>query len=247
MCTLGVVAIYSGDYDSSRQWCRALLAVAELPLARHVDGHATLALIASYDGEIAEADRHAARAMAIAEATGSTPYLAMARYAQAAVAAAADRAMGVPLLVTAVHQADKAGADFLGGLAAGALAATLTRLNRTGDALDVLDPLLERWLRLAAWPQLWTALRILAELLAQNERPEEAALLLAAADRAPSAPALAGTDTARYVQLAEMLRKRLSPATYEKITILASLLPRTVVVDRARAAITDLRADATAH
>jgi hypothetical protein len=104
----------------------------------------------------------------------------------------------------------------------------------------VLGPLLERWLRLAAWPQLWTTLRVLAELLARNDRPEEAVLLLVAADRAPSAPAVAGTHAVHYTRLADTLRGQVSSQAHEKIAALAGLLPRTAVVDRARAAVADL-------
>ncbi|HSJ60177.1 MAG TPA: hypothetical protein VK895_03025 [Jiangellaceae bacterium] len=104
----------------------------------------------------------------------------------------------------------------------------------------MFGPLLERWLRLAAWPQLWTTLRILAELLARNDRTEEAALLLAAADRAPSAPAIAGTDIERYAQLDHEIRRRVDPQAFEKIATLAAFLPRTAVVDRARAGVAGL-------
>jgi predicted ATPase/DNA-binding winged helix-turn-helix (wHTH) protein len=240
LCALGVVAIYRGDYDSSRRWWRELLTVEELQPAQLVDGHASLSLLAAYEGEVSEARQHAARAMAMAEASGSPPCIAFASYAAAEAVAAADYATGVPLLETAVREVDRAGADFSAGLAATALAAALTRLDRTAEALDVVGPLLERWLRLAAWPQLWTTMRILAELLVRNDRPEEAALLLAAAVRAPSAPAIAGTDIARYARLDHELRQRIDAQAYEKIATLAAFLPRTAVVDRARAAVAAL-------
>jgi hypothetical protein len=240
LCALGVVAIYRGDYDSSRRWWRELLTVEELQPAQLVDGYASLSLLATYQGEVSEARQHAARAMAMAEASGSLPCIAFARYATAEGVAAADYATGVPLLETAVREVDRAGAEFSAGLAATALAAALTRLDRTAEGLDVVGPLLERWLRLAAWPQLWTTMRILAELLARNDRPEEAALLLAAADRAPSAPAIAGTDIDRYARLDHELRQRVDRQAYENIATLAAFLPRTAVVDRARAAVAAL-------
>jgi len=240
LCALGVVTIYRGDYDSSRRWWRELLTVEELQPAQLVDGHASLSLLAAYEGEVSEARQHAARAMAMAEASGSPPCIAFARYAAAEAVAVADYAMGVPLLETAVQDVDRAGAEFSAGLAATALATALIRLDRTAEALDVVGPLLERWLRLAAWPQLWTTMRLLAELLARNDRPEEAALLLAAADRAPSAPAIAGTDIDRYARLDHELRQRIDAQAYEKIATLAAFLPRTAVVDRARAAVAAL-------
>lgn len=240
LCALGVVAIYQGDYDGSRRWWRELLTVEDLQPAQLVDGHASFSLLAAYEGEISEARQHAARAVAMAEASGSPPRIAFASYATAEAVAAADYATGVPLLETAVREVDRAGAEFEAGLAATALAAALIRLDRTAEALDVVGPLLERWLRLAAWPQLWTTMRLLAELLSRNDRPEEAALLLAAADRAPSAPAIAGTDIDRYALLNHELRQRINAQAYEKIATLAAFLPRTAVVDRARAAVAAL-------
>lgn len=237
LCALGVLTIYRGEHDASRRWWNQLLAVDGLPAARQVDGHASLALIACYDGDLVDARQHADRATAVAGAVGSVSYRAFARYADAEVTAAADYAAGVPLLVAAARDADRAGAEFTGGLPAGALAAALTRLGRTAEARDVLGPLLERWLRLAVWPQLWTTLRILAEWLARNDRYEEAALLLAAADRAPSAPTIAGEDVERYARLDELLRDRLGPEILTKIASLAAALPRTDIVDRARAAL----------
>ncbi len=242
LLAVGIVTLYRGDHNTSRRAWQDLLAIPELPLVGHVNGHASLALIACYDGELGEARTHAARAIATAEATGGKTALAFARYAAAEVAAAEDLATAVPLLTSAAGEADQAGFDFTAGLVSTALLAALTRLDRTAEALDVLGPLLERWLRLAAWPQLWTTLRILAELLARNGLPEEAALLLVAADRAPSAPAVAGTHAVRYTRLAEALREQVSSHAHEKIAILADLLPRTAVVDRARAVVADLRA-----
>lgn len=241
LLALGIVTLYRGDHDSSRRSWQELLAIPGLPPVHLVNGHASLALIACYDGELSEARQHAARATAVAEAAGAEAGHAFARYAAAEVAAAEDLTTAVPLLVAAAGDADRAGVDFTAGLAATALLAALTRLDRTAEALEQAGPLLERWLRLALWPQLWTTLRTLAELLGRNDRPEEAALLLAAADRAPSAPAVAGTHAVRYARLADTLRGQVSPQAYERIEVLAGLLPPTAVVDRARAAVTDLR------
>lgn len=241
LVALGIVTLYRGDHESSRRAWQELLAVPGLPPVRQVNGHASLALIACYDGSLPAARRHADRATAVAEAAGTAAGLAFARYVAGEVTAGADLAAAVPLLAAAARDADRAGVGFTAGLADTARLAALTRLDRTEEALDLLAPLLERWLRLAAWPQLWTTLRTLAELLARNHRPEPAALLLAAADRAPSAPAVAGTHAGRYARLAGTLQREISPPAYEKITVLAGLLPRAAVVDRARAALDDLR------
>ncbi|GEL17963.1 hypothetical protein [Pseudonocardia asaccharolytica] len=109
-----------------------------------------------------------------------------------------------------------------------------------GDVADVAGPLLERWLRLAAWPQLWTSLRVLAELFAARGRDETAALLLAAAAQVPSAPAVTGADAKRYRRLHDVLQDRVGPQVHGGISELAALLPRSHVVDRARVAVAEL-------
>lgn len=197
--------------------------------------------MACYGGDNAEARGHAARGTAAAEAAGSGAHRAFASHTAAEVAAGDDLPVAVPLLAEAARDADRVGARLPAGLATTALVAALTRLGRGTEALDLVEPLLERWLRLATWPQLWTTLRILAELLAEHDRPEPAALLLAAADRAPSAPAVTGEDADRYTRLAAAARARVGPRALERIDALAAVLPRAQVVDRARAAVGELQ------
>ncbi|MQA16969.1 MAG: hypothetical protein GEV09_23400 [Pseudonocardiaceae bacterium] len=241
LCALAVATLYRGEHDSSRRYWRELLAVGG-PTARQVTGHTGLALVACYGGDVPGARRHAALATAAAEAAGSDAYRSFACYVDAEVAAADDPSTAVPLLREAARDADRAGASFAGGLATTALVAALTRLGRGAEALDVVGPLLERWLRLAVWPQLWTTLRILAELLADNDLPETAALLLAAADHAPSAPAVTGDDAERYRRLTRTLPDRVGARSHEQIAALAVMLPRAQVVDRAQAVVSELRA-----
>jgi hypothetical protein len=68
------------------------------------------------------------------------------------------------------------------------------------------------------WPQLWTALRILAELLATLGRQKTAAVLFAAARESPSAPAVSGQDVERYRRLEELISQRTSPDVLDQIT-----------------------------
>jgi hypothetical protein len=46
-----------------------------------------------------------------------------------------------------------------------ALASALTRLGRESQAVTLFSPLLDQAYRDGNWPQMWTALRIVAELL----------------------------------------------------------------------------------
>lgn len=240
--TLSVITLYRGTHDASRRWCGDLLDIDGLTLARRSCGHSGMALAACYDGDLVEARRHAAAGLAAAEAAGADAYRAFASYTAAEIAAADDLTAAVPLLAEAARDADGVRARFPAGLATTALVAALTRLGRGREALDLVGPLLDRWLRLATWPQLWTTLRILAELLDEHERPETAALLLAAADTAPSAPAVTGEDVDRYGRLSASVRGRVGSRALEKIDALAAVLSRAQVVERARAAVDELRA-----
>ncbi len=89
---------------------------------------------------------------------------------------------------------------YCGSAARIALASALTRLAHHDQALALFPPLLDQARRDGNWPQLWTALRILAELLTALGQPQAAALL-PAAPHAPSAPAVTGEDVQHYRQL----------------------------------------------
>ncbi|HYH32155.1 MAG TPA: BTAD domain-containing putative transcriptional regulator [Pseudonocardia sp.] len=240
LSTLSVVTLYRGDHEAARRWSRELLAVDALAPARRSSAHATLALVACYGGEGSAARRHLADAEAAAEAAGSDAYRSFTAYAAAEVTAAEDLPAAVPLLVAAARDAGRVGAEFPAGLATTALVAALTRLGRGIEARDLVGPLLDRWLRLGTWPQLWTTLRIVAELLVRHDRPEPAVLLLAAADRAPTAPAVTGEDRERCARLIATARARVGPRALDELDALAAVLPRAQVVDRARAAVSDL-------
>lgn len=142
----------------------------------------------------------------------------------------------------AVSQADRTGATQVITVARIALIAALTRLGRHGEALVLFPALVDQARREGNWPQLWTSLRILAELLASLDRHETAALLLTAAREAPSAPAVSGPDVDRYRLLDDVIRQRIEPDVLHQIATLASALPRAQVADRALAAIGGLNA-----
>ena len=235
LCALGIVTLYRGEHDRSRRWWSQLLAVEGLAPSLAADGHASLALLDCYGGRRGQSRRHAARAVAAAEG-GSPGHRAFACYVAAEVAAAIDPAGAIPQLRSAARDAERVGAEFECGLADTALLAALTRLGHRSEALDIALPLLDRWLRLGTWPQLWTTVRIVAELLATLDDPATAALLLAAADHAPSAPAPSGGDVARYGELASALHERLTPSVREEVSATAEMLPRARVVERARLA-----------
>jgi predicted ATPase/DNA-binding SARP family transcriptional activator len=92
----------------------------------------------------------------------------------------------------AVEQARAAGATFLAGVASVGLQAVRAGAGRVDEALRGYREVIDYFARTGNWTHQWTTLRNLADLLRRLGDDEPAALLDAAADRAPDAPPVAG-------------------------------------------------------
>ena len=90
----------------------------------------------------------------------------------------------------AVDLARRSGATFLVGVATVGLLTVLTDAGRIADALRGYRDVVDYFARTGNWPHLWPALRNLADLLRRIGDPDPAAVLDAAADHAPDAPAV---------------------------------------------------------
>ncbi|MGW7364161.1 BTAD domain-containing putative transcriptional regulator [Streptomyces sp. NPDC054841] len=96
----------------------------------------------------------------------------------------------------AIDLARSSGATFLVGVATVGLQAVRASAGRVHEALAGYRDVIEYFDRNGNWTHLWTTLRNLAELLRRLGDDEPAALIDAAADQAPDAPAVVGpTDT----------------------------------------------------
>ncbi|MFR9805352.1 BTAD domain-containing putative transcriptional regulator [Pseudonocardia sp. RS010] len=93
---------------------------------------------------------------------------------------------------TSLRLARGVGATFLAGVASVGLLAVLARAGRVRDALRGYTRVVDGFARTGNWTHLWTTLRNLADLLRTLGDDRTAALIEAAADRAPDAPAVAG-------------------------------------------------------
>jgi tetratricopeptide (TPR) repeat protein len=90
----------------------------------------------------------------------------------------------------AIDLARQSGATFLVGVASVGLLTVLTDGGRIADALRGYRDVVDYFARTGNWPHLWPALRNLADLLRRIGDPDPAAVLDAAADHAPDAPAV---------------------------------------------------------
>ena len=233
--SLAVQHLYRGEHaDAASAWEQVL--AENDGMVAHADALGGLALARLYGGDEGGARDAAAGLAALAEALGSPTYVAFGGYVQGELTIAADPDGAVDLLAEAVTRSGDAGADFVVGLAGTALVSVLTRTGRHDDALPRFADLIELWRRSSTWPQQWTTLRLLAELLAQRGDLHTAGLLVEAADRDPAAPAVTGKDAARLGLLRDRLERDLA-GEWATVRRTARVLPRARVVERALTAV----------
>jgi predicted ATPase/DNA-binding SARP family transcriptional activator len=237
----GVLRLYQGR---PREAEALFAAVAGHPAASAVDRLDVLGglgLACCYDGRPGDAAVVAAEHRALADTLGSHTYRAFAEYVAGEVQLArGDTSGAAQLLRTAADRAWAVGASFVWGIAATVLAAVLVRHGDAAEARSHLLILLTRWRRTATWPQLWTTLRLAAELLATQRVDDVALLVLAAADLDAAAPELVGDDLQRCLVLRADLRTRLGDGAAAGITAGAATLRRVAVVERAMASLDQL-------
>jgi predicted ATPase/DNA-binding SARP family transcriptional activator len=232
---LGVACVYRGEHaESVRHW-RQLLELPGVPAPLQVDAHATFALLACFQSDQPTARQHAEQALTVAREAG--PIGAFATYTMGEVRLLEDPAAAVEILELAATQAEVGRTAQIAEVARIALVSALVRLGRHDEALRVFPDLLHQLRRRGGWPQLWTSLRILAELLEAFGRPQDAALLLASASVDPSAPPVTGDDIPRYRELQRRIAGQIGTGAHQRLTDQAAMIPRAQVLDRALAAL----------
>lgn len=236
LLALAVAAMYRGDREGAERWFQRLAQRPELV----ADATASLALNACYHEDLPTARERIGTALA-AGASAPDASLAFARFAAGEIAVKQDLEVGAMHLRRAAEDGDRVGAEQVSRVARVALLATLTRAGRHGEAIDLAPRLLTELRAKGAWVQLWTTLRMSAELLAGCDRAPEAAFVLEASLVAPSAPPLVGHDVDLYADVATDLSARLGPAAVAGIRRLAAATPRGQVVRRAEVALLALR------
>ncbi|MEE6271966.1 BTAD domain-containing putative transcriptional regulator [Georgenia sp. MJ206] len=232
--SLGIAAVYAGNRETAVQHWRDILDIDDAPDAYRVDAHSALALVRAAAGERREAEEHAAAGRRSAESSGATSRVAFALYASGEVLLVTDPDAAAEVLAEAARLADTVRAEQVSAVARVALLSVLARTGRAAEALELALTLLELQRRGDHWPQLWTTLRILAELFAAAGQLETTELVLAAAGTAPSAPGLAGADIDRYRRLRATVHEGLGTDRARRIAAVAHRLPRTEILDRVR-------------
>jgi tetratricopeptide (TPR) repeat protein len=183
---LAVVHLARGAYAAVIEYCLAPAAFAPHPR----ENYGLAALTTAYGG-----DPETARTLndrGLAEARSPT-MLAWAAYVTGKIETyAGHRKRAEPHYVRAVELARGSGATFIVGVATVGLLAARAEAGQVHDALRGYREVIDYFARTGNWPHLWVTLRNLADLLRRLGDDEPAALLHAAADRAPDAPAVDG-------------------------------------------------------
>ena len=181
---LSVVALARGAYAETVE--HALAATAGTTGAREMFGIAALA--AAYGGDLKRARElnDGGRAGAVSPSMISWgAYVAGEIDSLAGHGEQAERHYR-----QAVEQARRAGATFVAGVATVGLLSVRAAAGHVHEALGGYREVIDYFARTGNWPHLWVTLRNLATLLRRLGDDEPAALLDAAADAAPDAPAV---------------------------------------------------------
>jgi predicted ATPase/DNA-binding SARP family transcriptional activator len=228
------VALARADHEQARQgWMEA---AADDPRAVPTY-EASAALCAGYAGDLDSATALLAVARPRADELGAPGEVAYCEYVRGEITAAVDPTSAIAAYESAITLARQAGAPFVEGISAVGRVSLLARTGRTAEALAGYGSLLEHWRLAGNWTQLWATLRNLALLLAQEGQTADAALLLAAANEAPDAPAIAGAHADELEAVQHRLRTELGNAGLRALQDRSRTLGRPEVLDVAFGAI----------
>jgi len=201
--------MYTGDADGVTADTTDLLDTGQAPGWVRATAVCCSALIMLFGGDRRCADDWVARHdRLLADAEESDGFIA---YTRGELAAEPDPEAALSWFELAVRRCAERGHTYNRQVAAIGRAAVLLRMGRSADAAAACLTLLDELRSSGMWPQLWTVIRLVAELLVAVDDPRPAAALLAAADRDPLAPALLGPDRSRRDRLWERLIARDAP------------------------------------
>ncbi|MBW0091779.1 winged helix-turn-helix domain-containing protein [Pseudonocardia sp. KRD-184] len=166
-----------------------------------------LAITAAYAGDDATAGRHEEACTALASRMGSPLALGWAAYAAGERRAESGQDGAAEHLERAVALAEEVDAAFLAGVARHTLLTTAARAGARSPAS--FAPLLDAWIGMGAWTQLWVAMRALAEVLSRHGRHRDATVLLGALRASPRAGREYGADAGRVLAVEDAARTAL--------------------------------------
>jgi predicted ATPase/DNA-binding SARP family transcriptional activator len=189
-------AMFAGRTADVHADARAIAANPAVPPWAAAMGVCCAALVDCYAGDDAGAHRWLAEyADVVAAADGADGFVAFTR---AELTAVAEPAAALDRYEASLAQSRRISDTYIGLIAAVGRASVLVRLRRDAEAAAACRELLADVRRAGMTAQVWTTLRLVAELLADLGEPAAAAAILAAADADPLAPVVFGPDLERH-------------------------------------------------
>jgi tetratricopeptide (TPR) repeat protein len=184
LTVLSVAELARGAYPEVVAHCRAAADLA----GEHREHLGIAALATAYAGDLAEARRLNERGLAAATSPSMRSWGSYVAGEIESLAGHRERAE--QLYLRAIGLARASGATFLVGVANVGLVTVLAAASDIRQALGGYREVVDYFARTGDWNHLWVALRNLADLLRRLGDDEPAALIDAAADQAPDAPAV---------------------------------------------------------
>ena len=230
------IALYQGRLDDSRSLSRRVQPLAEqagdVLRARWCEMNRLLAL--GYDGQVDDA---AAGAQQLVDQGWPGITGAWCRYTLAEVLMTSDPDRAGDVMEQVVHDARRLADRFLTGVALLSAASLRARHGNPVAAVPLFREVLEHWHRMGNWTQRWTTFRTIADVLAQLDDPESAALLLGAALAESRQAPVFGADAERLRDLQDRLRRRLGEQQLVQLLGRGADLPDGAVFQLARSAL----------
>ncbi|QYN38637.1 hypothetical protein K1T35_16315 [Pseudonocardia sp. DSM 110487] len=210
---LGNTAMFRGELEPAAEHCRR---AADLSRAAGDDTTLMMALtdlviITAYAGQDPLAAAYETETTALAERMGSSVARGWAAYAAGERRAEIGDPDAAPFLERAVVLAEEVDAAFLAGVARHTLLTTAARVGDPAEALARFGPLLDIWLGMGSWTQLWIAVRAIAEALSRLGHHRDAAVLLGAMRASPRATTAYGADSTRVRTVVDAAAAALGP------------------------------------
>lgn len=201
-------AMYAGELEVVEELAEVLLADPYAPPHGRANGVACAALLNLFLGRDQAAREWMARERQLLdEVVVSDGFVA---YTYAEMSALDDPEEAAGWFRRAIDLSEGRGQLFNIALAGVGLAAVLVRSGSPSAAAACADAI-RTTVRLGVWPQVWTALRVTAELLVDLDEPSLAGTVLSAGDHDPRATEVLGPDRARQQQLWDAIEHRVGP------------------------------------
>ena len=166
-------------------------------VVHEAQAHALGALALGYLGRLEEAEEDLATARRLLDVVDNPSMRAMCAYVagEMLVETAPDRALGHLQDSRAI--ALEVGNDFVAGIAGVSAVSCAARIGDPSIAIGQYRDVISSFRRGGTWPQLWTTVRTLVEVLTRTERDTDAALLLGAVLVTGSGSPIRGADAER--------------------------------------------------